>query len=157
MSALRSLILAFFLLLPLNAIACEPCLTKAPISKTINTSSVIVIVTNKDRDSSAYLESGPEVVTLQVEKTLKGDPGGETVDVHSWYGKCPYGVHMALGQRAIVFLQESNDIMTGQWDGTYHLVDTGCSVGQLEIRSGKVYVDKKSLTVDDFIDDYIGR
>lgn len=159
MSAIRSLMLILAVACATAAgdagASCMPCLTKSALEKSVEQSSLIVAVTNNDQNCSASLTSGPAVVRLKVDRIFKGAIGDDTVDVHSWYGQCIFGVHLGLNERAILLLQEVNDIATGEWDGTFKLVEDGCSTGQLDIRGEQVYVNGRMLSLDSFASKYI--
>ena len=157
MSSVRLLIALGLILFAQNATAvCHPCLTTLSIERTVQQASVIAVVSNNDRNSSAYLEAGPEVVNLTVEKLLRGAIDNEyPLTVHSWYGECPFGVRMGVGDHAIVLLQEVTDITTGEWDGTYKLVESGCSQGQLDIRGDTMRLNGKNITIGEFEHEYL--
>jgi hypothetical protein len=125
------------------------------LQRTVAQSSVIALVQNNDQDSSSELQYGPELVELTVERVLKGRVDTYAVLVHSWYGACAYGVHMKLRERAVVFLQEITDVRTGAFDGTYKLVEDGCSEGQLEVKDNTVWVDNKWLPISFFESQYL--
>lgn len=135
--------------------ACEPCIAKTPLERTVSQSSVIVLVKNDDQDSSADLEKGPDVVNLTIEKVMRGPINTSTIKVRSWYGACAYGVHLKVRERALLMLQEMTDVSTGQWDGTYKLVEEGCSEGQLDVRGEFVWVNNNWLPISSFVSKYI--
>ena len=156
-SLFRLTLLILCVLLPVTAEACMQCISRSPLPRTVDQASVIALVVNNDRNSAASLESGPEIVNLTVLKVYKGSLDEGTIPVHSWYGECAYGVHMGLYEQAIVMIQEMNDINTGGFDGTYKLVEEGCSEGQLSVRNGKVRVKNSWQTIEDFQSTYLGR
>lgn len=137
------------------SLACEPCLSKTPLERTVAQSSVIILVKNDDQDSSADLDKGPDVVNLTIEKVMRGQVNTSSILVRSWYGSCAYGVHLKLRERAVLMLQEMTDVATGQWDGTYKLIEEGCSDGQLEVRGDFVWVNSNWMPISSFISKYI--
>jgi hypothetical protein len=159
MSTLRCLALVILgsLLVATPALACQPCLTKSPIERSVEQASVIALIINRDRNSSNNLYSGPDVVELTIEKLFKGDPDTYSVLVRSWYGQCGYGIHLPLKGRAVVLLQEMTDINTGEFDGTYKLVEGGCSEGQLEVKGDRVRVNEKWISLSAFESQYISK
>ncbi len=156
MSSLRVLTIALLAALwSAPAFACEPCLSKTPLERTVSQSSVIVIVQNNDQDSSSDLEKGPDVVNLTVEKVLRGRVSTSSILVHSWYGSCAYGVHMKVRDRALLMLQEMTDVSSGGWNGTYKIIEEGCSEGQLEVRGDRVWVNNSWLPISSFVSKYL--
>lgn len=157
MPSLRRLVVLLFLVLPSAAMACDPCFNRISLSKSITRASLIVQVVNRDRNSSSNMTQGPEYVNLTVEKVLKGEPDDAVIKVHSWYGECVYGVHLALNERAVLLLEESTDILSGGFDGSYKLVEDGCSEGQLEMKGNKLRVADGWTSVDAFQSGYVSR
>lgn len=158
MPSLRFLVLLVSLTYIVSAspsFACEPCLSKASLERTVAQSSVIVLVKNDDQDSSADLEKGPEVVNLTIEKVFRGNINTSSLLVRSWYGSCAYGVHLKLRQRAVLMLQEMTDVATGQWDGTYKLIEEGCSEGQLDVRGEFIWINSTWVPISSFVSKYI--
>lgn len=155
MPTLRCIIFSLLLFTSSSALACQQCLSKSPLERTIDQASLIALVINKDKNSSASLDTGPEIVNLTVLKIYKGDSYYEVIPVHSWYGQCVYGVHMALQEKAVVMLQEMVDITTGEWDGSYKVVEEGCSEGQLDVRGQLVRVRNTWMPLETFESKYI--
>ena len=156
MPALRFLTV-FFALFSFPAMACEPCIAKSSIERTVAQSSVIAIVVNNDQDASVESGNQPELLELTVERVLKGHVDTYAVLVHSWYGMCAYGAHMKLREKAVVLLQEVTDVATGAFDGTYKIVEDGCSQGQLDIKGGNVLVNERWMSLSTFENTYISR
>ena len=155
MPSLRLAVLVLAMVWSSAALACEPCLSKTPLERTVEQSSVIILVKNDDQDSSADLETGPDVVNLSIEKVYRGRVNTSSILVRSWYGSCAYGVHLKLRERAILMLQEMTDVATGKWDGTYKLIEEGCSQGQLEVRGDFVWVNNNWIPISLFVSKYI--
>lgn len=156
MPSLRHLILALlcFSFVP-EARACEPCIAVSSLEKTVENSSVIALVVNNDQDSTTDSQQGPELLQLDIKKVMKGKVDTYAVLVRSWYGGCAYGVQMRRGDKAIVLLQEAIDISTGRWDGTYKLVEDGCSQAQLQVKGDYVWVNDKWIAISSFESRYI--
>lgn len=154
MPALRSLIVILVLCASGQALACEPCVTRSSLERTVKQADVIVLVSNQDRSSESGT-SHPEVLELTVEKVLKGNVETSAVLVRSWYGDCAYGAQMRLNGKAILLLQEVTDVTTGEFDGTYKLVEDGCSQGQLEVIGDKVRVNERWQTLGAFESTYL--
>ncbi len=141
-----------------SAHACEPCLSRSSLERTISQASAIVLVANNDRNSMPNAgEDGPELLELDVLKIYSGSVDTSTVLVHSWYGMCAYGVQMALNAKAVLMLQEVRDVGTGAFDGTYKLVESGCSTGQLEVRGDSVRVNERLIPLESFASKYVSR
>lgn len=160
MPALRYIIpaVASCIFISAAAIACQPCIERRSLEKSAKQASVIVWVRNEDRNSRGSLRSGPDFVDLTVKKIIKGDPDPDYVKVRSWYGECAYGAQMQLGAEAILLLEEATDIYSGKPNGTYKLVEDGCSEGQLDMyEDDKILVNDKLVPVSSFISDYGSR
>ena len=156
MPALRILICTFlFMGMFSSAYACEPCLSYSSLQKTIEKSSVVALVVNNDQDSSAEAQQGPEFLQLTIVKVMKGRVDTYAVLVRSWYGMCAYGVQMKLRDRAVVMLQEVIDVTTGAWDGTYKLVEDGCSQAQLPVKGSNVWANDQWIPLSSFESSYI--
>ena len=78
-----------------SGFCCEPCKEILGFQETVKKADLIVIG-RKTAESTPVpareqSDSGPESITVQVSKTLKGK-APRTIKVNSWDGMCPYGI-----------------------------------------------------------------
>ena len=146
-----SILAAACLLFACPASACEPCLTRSSLEQTVRQADVIALLQNDDRNSGGTLDARPELLELSVVQLYKGNIDTSSLLVRSWYGECAYGVQMRMNTKSIVFLQEVRDIATGQFDGTYKLVEDGCSEGQLPVSGNTVRLNDHWIPLDGFV------
>lgn len=141
-----------------SALACEPCVARRSLERSVAQATVIVWVRNEDQNSKGNLRSGPDYVDLNVKKVIKGHPDSDYVRVRSWYGECAYGAQMQLNSEAVLLLEEANDIFSGRTDGTYKLVEDGCSESQLDVNGDdEVLVHNERTSISSFASEFGSR
>jgi len=92
----------------------------------------------------------PSTIKVNIIKVLKGEIKEAQIEVKSWYGMCGYGI-VVDDQIYVMILRKSLEM-----PGIYTTVDMGCSVTQLLVKSNKVSVGGKSMSIED-IAEIIGQ
>jgi hypothetical protein len=123
-----------------TAIACQPCRSKLDLEQSLKQADLVIVGKRTDYDPA---EKKPAVIKVNVLKALKGEINGAQIEVKSWYGMCPYGI-VVDDQIYVMLLKKPLKIQ-----GAYTAVNGGCSVTKLLLKSNKVSVDGRSISIED--------
>lgn len=100
---------------PSLAHACTPCQTTWPMDRIISETEVVFLGQRVDKSRKNTYKEDDEFIEIRVDELLKPNAEvevGDVLEVHSWYGACPYGVQMDRYEKAVVFLNKESD---GNW------------------------------------------
>ena len=130
-----------------SAIACQPCQSKLDFEQSLQQADLVIVGKRIDYDPN---EKMPSSIKVNIIKVLKGEIKEAQIEVKSWYGMCGYGI-VVDDQIYVMILRKSLEM-----PGIYTTVDMGCSVTQLLVKSNKVSVGGKSMSIED-IAEIIGQ
>lgn len=127
--------------------ACEPCEKVLTLEETIEQADLIVVgkkygngpLSGPENQPNIY---GPEWISVQVEKVLKGETNKDKIKVNSWSGMCGYGIVIDDEERYLIFMEKG--------DVRYNSVQWGCSVTKLPIVENGVVTEGTRFTIDEF-------
>jgi len=122
------------------AIACQPCKSKLDFEQSLKKADLVIVGKRIDYDPE---EKMPSSIKVNIIKVLKGEIKEEQIEVKSWYGMCPYGI--VVDNRIYVMILKKPLEM----QGVYTTVNTGCSVTKLLVKSNKVSIDGKIMSIED--------
>jgi hypothetical protein len=125
------------------AIACQPCQSKLDLEQSLKKADLVIVGKRIDYDPE---EKMPSTIKVNIIKVLKGEIKEAQIEVKSWYGMCGYGI-VVDDQIYVMILIKSSEMQ-----GVYTTVNGGCSVTQLLVKSNKVSVGGKSMSVEDIIE-----
>lgn len=125
------------------AIACQPCQSKLDFEQSLQQADLVIVGKRIDYDPE---EKMPSTIKVNIINVLKGEIKEEQIEVKSWYGMCPYGI-VVDDQIYVMILRKSFEMQ-----GVYITVNAGCSVTQLLVKSNKVSVGGKSMSIEDIIE-----
>ena len=123
-----------------SAIACQPCQSKLDFEQSLQQADLVIVGKRIDYDPN---EKMPSSIKVNIIKVLKGEIKEAQIEVKSWYGMCGYGI-VVDDQIYVMILRKSLEM-----PGIYTTVDMGCSVTQLLVKSNKVSVGDKSMSIED--------
>jgi len=123
-----------------SAIACQPCQSKLDFEQSLQQADLVIVGKRIDYDPE---EKMPSRIKVKIIKVLKGEIKEAQIEVKSWYGMCGYGI-VVDDQIYVMILIKSSEMQ-----GVYTTVNTGCSVTQLLVKSNKVSVDGKNMSIED--------
>lgn len=89
--------------------ACQPCQGVATLPELVAESELIILAYRKDPKQDEQYVRGPDSIEVKVFEVLKSNGEvkvGDHLIVRSWYGECPYGVHMARYANSLLFLKK---------------------------------------------------
>jgi len=119
--------------------ACEPCGSSLNLDKSLAGADLVVVGKRLDYDAD---EVQPQSIKVRVLSVMKGEIAGETINVRSWYGMCPYGI-IVDDQTYLMILKKSSEM-----PGMYEPVAYGCSVRTLLVKSDTVTVDGEKMSLE---------
>jgi len=123
-----------------TVIACQPCKSKLDLEQSLKKADLVIVGKRIDYDPE---EKMPSSIKVNIIKVLKGEIKEEQIEVKSWYGMCPYGI-VVDNQIYVMILKKPLKMQ-----GMYTTVNTGCSVTKLLVKSKKVSVDGKIMSIED--------
>lgn len=123
-----------------TAIACQPCKSKLNLEQSLEKADLVIVGKRIDYDPE---EKMPSSIKVNIIKVLKGEIKKGQIEVKSWYGMCPYGI-VVDDRIYVMILKKPLKIQ-----GMYTTVNTGCSVTKLLVKSSKVSVDGKIMSIED--------
>ena len=123
-----------------TAIACQPCKSKLDLEQSLKKADLVIVGKRIDYDPE---EKMPSSIKVNIIKVLKGEIKRGQIEVKSWYGMCPYGI--VVDARIYVMILKNPSKMQGM----YTTVNTGCSVTKLLVKSNKVSVNGKIMSIED--------
>ena len=123
-----------------TAIACQPCRSKLDLDQSLKQADLVIVGKRIDYDPA---EKKPPIIKVDIIKVLKGEIKEAQIEVKSWYGMCPYGI-VVDNQVYVMILKKSIETK-----GVYAAVNGGCSVTKLLVKSNKVSVDGRSMSIED--------
>jgi hypothetical protein len=150
MSVKSFLCAVFVCVVAFPAMACSPCAGTLSLEETIAAAELVVLAERtdyKEGEVSATEPSGPEFIRVRVLKTLKGTAPDSELNVHSWYGMCPYGIYLGNKMQAVIYLVKKED--------AFDSVGSGCAQQTNDVVDGQVQVRDKKIPMDEFIATYI--
>lgn len=165
---IQPIIILIVLFIADSVLACESCPHILNLEETIQQSDVVIIGKRTDHDPEEQsFGSGfpkrPELIKIQVIRTLKGEPGFSTLNAHSWYGMCPYGIQLK-NEEALIFLSKTESNSGNKLLGLdyyfrdrYGSVNNGCAQKSFEVKNNQLEIDGKIITVDGFIERYLPK
>jgi hypothetical protein len=125
-----------------TAIACQPCKSKLDLEQSLKKADLVIVGKRIDYDPE---EKMPSSIKVNIIKVLKGEIKKGQIEVKSWYGMCPYGI--VVDDRIHVMILKNPSKMQGM----YTAVNTGCSVTKLPVKSNKVSVEGKIMSIAEII------
>ena len=120
--------------------ACQPCRSSLNLEQSLNKADLVII---GKRIDFATGDVAPAKIQVKVLKVLKGKLKGEQVAARSWYGMCPYGI-IVDDQTYLMVLKKSSEM-----PGVYESVDSGCSVRILPVKSERILIDGKDISLEE--------
>ena len=123
-----------------TAIACQPCKSKLDLEQSLKKADLVIVGKRIDYDPEEKMPSG---IKVNIIKVLKGEIKKKQIEVKSWYGMCPYGI--VVDDRIYVMILRKPLKMQGM----HTTVNMGCSVTKLLVKSNKVFVDGKIISIGD--------
>jgi hypothetical protein len=136
-------ILIAIAILATAAIACQPCQSKLDLEQSLKQADLVIVGKRIDYDPE---EKMPSSIKVNIIKVLKGEIKETQIEVRSWYGMCGYGI-VVDDQIYVMILRKSFEMK-----GMHTTVNAGCSVTQLPVKSNRVFVGGKSMSIDDIIE-----
>ena len=125
---------------PVTATACQPCRSKLDLEQSLKKADLVIVGKRIDYDPE---EKMPSTIKVNIIKVLKGEIKKKQIEVKSWYGMCPYGI--VVDDRIYVMILKNPSKMQGM----YTTVNSGCSVTKLLVKSNKVSVDGRIMSIED--------
>jgi len=123
-----------------TAIACQPCRSKLDLEQSLKQADLVIVGKRIDYDPA---EKKPPIIKVNVIRVLKGEIKEAQIEVKSWYGMCAYGI--VVDDQVYVMLLKKPFKM----QGAYTTVNGGCSVTKLLVKSNRVSVDGRSMSIVD--------
>ena len=123
-----------------TAIACQPCRSKLDLEQSLKKADLVIVGKRIDYDPA---EKKPPIIKVEIIKVLKGEIKEAQIEVKSWYGMCPYGI-VVDDQVYVMILKKPFKI-----EGAYTTINGGCSVTKLLVKSNRVSVDGRSMSIED--------
>ena len=123
-----------------TAIACQPCRSKLDLEQSLKQADLVIVGKRIDYDPA---EKKPPIIKVNVIRVLKGEIKEAQIEVKSWYGMCAYGI--VVDDQVYVMLLKKPFKM----QGAYTAVNAGCSVTKLLVKSNRVSVDGRSMSIGD--------
>jgi hypothetical protein len=123
-----------------TAVACQPCKSKLDLEQSLKKADLVIVGKRIDYDPE---EKMPSSIKVNIIRVLKGEIKKKQIEVKSWYGMCPYGI-VVDNQIYVMILKKPLKMQ-----GMYTTVNTGCSVTKLLVKSNKVSVDGKIMSIED--------
>jgi len=123
-----------------TAIACQPCRSKLDLEQSLKQADLVIVGKRIDYDPA---EKKPPIIKVNVIRVLKGEIKEAQIEVKSWYGMCAYGI--VVDDQVYVMLLKKPFKM----QGAYTAVNGGCSVTKLLVKSNRVSVGVRSLSIED--------
>jgi hypothetical protein len=123
-----------------TAIACQPCRSKLDLEQSLKQADLVIVGKRIDYDPA---EKKPPTIKVNIIRVLKGEVKEARIEVKSWYGMCPYGI--VVDDQVYVMLLKKPFKM----QGAYTAVNGGCSVTKLLVKSNRVSVDGRRLSIED--------
>ena len=123
-----------------TAIACQPCRSKLDLEQSLKQADLVIVGKRIDYDPA---ERKPPIIKVNAIKVLKGEIKEAQIEVKSWYGMCPYGI-VVDDQIYVMLLKKPLKLQ-----GAHTAVNGGCSVTKLLVKSNKVSVDGRIMSLED--------
>ena len=123
-----------------TAIACQPCRSKLDLEQSLKQADLVIVGKRIDYDPA---EKKPPIIKVNVIRVLKGEIKEAQIEVKSWYGMCPYGI-VVDDQIYVMLLKKPLKLQ-----GAHTAVNGGCSVTKLLVKSNKVSVDGRIMSLED--------
>lgn len=122
------------------AIACQPCKSKLDLEQSLKQADIVIVGKRIDYNPE---EKMPSNIKVNIIKVLKGKIKEAQIVVKSWYGMCPYGI-VVDNQIYVMILKKPLKMQ-----GVFTTVNMGCSVTKLLVKSNKVSIGSKSMSIED--------
>ena len=123
-----------------TTIACRPCKSTLDLEQSLKKADLVIVGKRIDYDPK---EKIPLSIKVKVIKVLKGEIKEAQIEVKSWYGICPYGI-VVDNQIYVMILKKPFKMQ-----GVYTTVNMGCSVTELLVKSNKLSIGGKSMSIED--------
>ena len=143
-----TLTIAFLLLQPWPAEACQPCPEVLTFEQTVRQSDLIIV----GQQAGQYPPAGfvstpfdPEWIRVEVLRVLKGTATPDAITVNSYDGMCPRGIVLEDDGRYVFFLAVSS-----HGDIAYDAVHDGCALKVLPVNGNRVTLNGKAVLLDIF-------
>lgn len=122
-------LIALMMSAPLTAQeVCSDCEKVYGLEDTIEKADIIMLAESEPFTGSK--PEGPASITAKVIKVLKGTYTGDTIELRSWYGQCPYGF-VFLKPQEVIFIVKNVA-------GEYVRLKDGCGAENLKYENGLV-------------------
>ena len=123
-----------------TAVACQPCKSKLDLEQSLKQADLVIVGKRTDYDPA---EKKPPIIKVNIIKVLKGEIKEAQIEIKSWYGMCAYGI-VVDDQNYVMLLKKPFKMQ-----GAYTAVNGGCSVTKLLLKSNKVSVDGRIMSLED--------
>jgi len=143
-------LIAFFLFYVPSGFCCEPCKEILGFQSTVQQADLIIVGRKIAEDTPAREQSnsGPESITIQVLKYLKGK-APRKIKVNSWDGMCPFGI-VIDNRTYVIFLQKKGTPLFALGKVEYDAINQGCSIKTYPVESDTVYFEDQKISLDIF-------
>ena len=123
-----------------TAVACQPCKSKLDLEQSLKQADLVIVGKRTDYDPAG---KKPPRIKVDIIKVLKGETKEAQIEVQSWYGMCPYGI-VVDDKIHVMILKKSL-----KFRGAYTAVNGSCSVTKLPVKSNKVSVAGRIMSIED--------